>query len=75
MIETMKITLPAEWASALVNGNIEDLEFNEPEAAAKLKSFIEANDDIKRFISVGPAYSGTYNGKTTEVADYDAVMN
>ena len=65
------VTLPADWASAIINGNVDDLAFEDPREACRCTDWLVANDDL-RIIDVGEPYTGRYLGLITFVADFTA---
>lgn len=65
------VTLPADWASAIINGSVDDLAFEDPGEADRCTEWLAANDDL-RILDVGEPYTGHYLGLITYVANFTA---
>lgn len=72
MQETFIETLPADWASALVNNDWSGLSFYQPEEAEKAKKWLSESGMNVVSCSETP-YIGKINGITTECLDYYCV--
>lgn len=65
------VTLPACWASALINGNLEDLAYEDPSEAARCAQWSTTNDDLQ-ILDVGAPYTDRFDGLITSVSDFSA---
>lgn len=65
------VTLPACWASALINGNLGDLAYEDPSEAARCAQWSVMNDDLQ-ILDVGTPYTDRFDGLITSVSDFRA---
>jgi hypothetical protein len=75
-IETIEYTLPAYWASYLINGDASGLEDGEKEG---IDAFLDTESNPRRlsFCDVGEPYFARRNDANTlggDVADYTALL-
>lgn len=66
-MNTTTITLPAYWASAIINDDWSGLEAKE---AVELQDFYVRNPHLGGALGVGEPYIGRHVGKLADVADY-----
>lgn len=66
----IKVTLPAIWASALVDNTWTGLNFNAPDEAERVKNWLHNNPDLQVVSCGEESFTGQYEGKTTECLEY-----
>jgi len=70
MKRTLTVTMPAYWASALINMDYSGLSTEE---RAELNNYLVNHDPCLSFVDclgMGASYIGQFNGQVCEVADY-----
>lgn len=64
------VTLPATWASALVNNEWTGLEHHYPEDAKEAREWLAANPELQ-VLSMGDSYGiARFNGELRDMASY-----
>lgn len=70
MMKTMTVTLPALWASALVENEWSGLNFHAPDEAERVKTWLHNNPDLRVISCSDEQFVGQYEGITTECLEY-----